>query len=171
MLISYRLMKQPASGKKSMTRERALDRGRELLRKQAWSAAFSQLSVVDREAPLDPEDLEGLAAAANLIGKEAESADLLARAHREFLNRGDPRRGARCALWLGFNALINGDQAQSGGWLARAGRLLDGVSDCVEKGYLLLPVGYRAVHEGDAAKAYEAFTHAAAIGDRFSERI
>ncbi len=48
-----------------MARERALDRGRELLRKQAWSAAFSQLSVVDREAPLDPEDLEGLAAAAN----------------------------------------------------------------------------------------------------------
>src|SRR5215831_5975600 len=118
-------MKRPTSAKKSITRERALNEGRELLRKRKWSAAFSHLSAVDREAPVDPEDLEGLAAAANLIGKEAESADLLARAHREFLTRGDQRRAARCALWLGFNALINGDQAQSGGWLARAARLLD----------------------------------------------
>ena len=115
-------MKRPVSEKKSVTRERAIDQGRELLRKRAWSAAFSELSSVDRETPLDPEDLEGLAAAAQLIGKENESADLLARAHQAFLSCGNPRRAARCALWLGFTALFNGDHAKSGGWLARAGR-------------------------------------------------
>jgi hypothetical protein len=39
-----------------------------------------------------------------------------------------------------------------------------------DKGYLLLPAGYRSVHEGDAAKAYQAFTQAAAIGERFSDK-
>jgi len=162
-------MKRPASREKSTTRERAIEQGRELLRKRAWSLGFSHLSAVDREAPLEPEDLENLAVAANLIGKEAESADLLARAHREYLSRDDLQRAARCALWLGFTALINGDQAKSGGWLARAGRLLESESDCVEKGYLLLPAGYRSFHEGDTAKAHSLFTHAAAIGERFSD--
>src|SRR5262249_26694306 len=102
--------------------------------------------------------------------KEEEAADLLARAHRENLSRDDPRSAAGCAVRLGLTALINGDQAQAGGWLARAGRLLEGESDCGEKGYLLLPAGYPAFHEGDAAKALEMFTQAAAIGERFCDK-
>lgn len=151
-------------------RDQALDQGRELLRKQSWSAAFSRLSSLDREAPLAPEDLEGLASAAQLIGREGDSADLLSRAHRGFLDRGDTRRAARCALWLGFNLMLSGEQAQSAGWIARASRLLDNEPDCVEKGYLHLPVGYRSIHGGDVPTAYRAFIEAATIGERFSDR-
>src|SRR5262245_51030281 len=87
--ISYRLVKRPGATRKSTTRALALNEGRELLRKQAWSAAFSRLSEADREQPLEPDDLQGLASAAHLIGMEAESADFLARAHRGFLARGE----------------------------------------------------------------------------------
>ena len=58
--------------------------------------------------------------------------------------------------------MINGDHAQSGGWLSRAGRLLEAEPDCVEKGYLFLPVGFRSVYSGDGASAYAAFVQAAA---------
>ena len=141
-----------------------------MLRRQAWSDAFSYLSTADREDGLDPDDLVELAQAAQLIGKESESAELLARAHQGFLRRGDTQRAVRCAFWLGFVALINGEVAQAGGWLSRAERLLAGESDCVERGYLLLPTGYRSVHGGDPALAYATFVQAAEIGTRFGDR-
>jgi DNA-binding NarL/FixJ family response regulator len=155
--------------KHSITRARSLDRGRELLRKQAWGIAFSQLAAVDREAPLEPMDLVELGQAAFLIGKESEGAECLARAHRGFLSRGETQPAARCAFWLGFTLLINGDRAQASGWLSRADRLLADHPDCAEKGYLQLPVGYRTVHEGDAVTAYKAFAQAAKIGERFGD--
>ena len=141
-----------------------------MLRRQAWSDAFSHLSTADRQEGLDPADLVELAQAAQLIGKESESAELLARAHQGFLRRGDTQRAVRCAFWLGFVALLNGEVAQAGGWLSRAERLLAGESDCVERGYLLLPTGYRSVHGGDPALAYATFVQAAEIGTRFGDR-
>jgi DNA-binding CsgD family transcriptional regulator len=66
--------------------------------------------------------------------------------------------------------LINGEFAKAGGWLSRAGRLLDGQPDCVEKGYLLLPEGYRSFHGGDAVMAHEKFVQATASGERFGDK-
>jgi DNA-binding CsgD family transcriptional regulator len=135
-----------------------------------WGAAFTHLSVADGERPLQAADLEGLAMSAHLIGKEAECTDLLARAHRGFLDEGLPRRAAQCAYRLGFTCLVNGEAAQAGGWFSRAERLLSDQGDCVEKGYLLLPGGYRGVHEGKAAQAFQAFEQAAKIGKRFGDK-
>jgi ATP/maltotriose-dependent transcriptional regulator MalT len=152
-----------------MGRAEALDQGRESFRLRAWGDAFVQLSAADREAALGAEDLERLALAAHLTGREADRVDLLARAHQSFLSEGASRRAARCAFWLGFTLLFNGDVAQAGGWLSRAGRLIEGEGDCVEQGYLLVPAGLRSIHEGDAAAAYEAFTAAVSIGERFGD--
>jgi len=147
-----------------------LERGREALRKQAWSTAFSDLSAADREGELEPTDLQGLALAAYLNGKEAYGAEILARAHQRFLSEGDAPAAARCAFWLAFALLNDGEFAQAGGWLARAGRLLaDGQSDCVEQGLLMIPAGIRALREGDHATAYAAFVEAGAIGERFAD--
>lgn len=148
----------------------ALIQGRELLRKQAWSAAFSWLSAADHEAPLEPADLEELSKVARLIGRETEGAELLGRAHQEFLSRGQVKDAARCAFWLGFMSLLNGELAQASGWLSRVDRLLADQPDCVEKGYLLLPTGYRAAHGGDPATAYATFSRAAEIGNRFGDK-
>ena len=151
-------------------RAEALDRGRELFGKQAWSSAFSHLLTADREAPLEPEDLQRLAMAAHLIGREAEFADSLTRAHQGYLAQGDTRGAVRCAFRLGFELLNSGEMAQAGGWFARARRLLDnGEQDCVEQGYLLLPEAIRSVHQGDAAAGYAAFVQAASIGERFGD--
>lgn len=151
------------------TRVQAIDRGRQSLHERAWGAAFAELSSADREQPIEPVDLAALAQVALLIGREAEGADLLARAHLEFLSRGEIQRAARCAFWLGFTALLNGEVAQASGWLSRTERLLEGQPDCVEKGYLRLPVGYQTVHAGDPETAYLAFSEAAEFGNRFGD--
>jgi hypothetical protein len=121
-----------------MTTADALDQGRESFGRQAWADAFDQLSAADREAPLAPEDLERLATATYLLGRDADSTDVWVRAHHEFLSRGNVERSARCAFWMAWVLLNKGDLVRGGGWVARARRLLDdGQYDCVEQGYLL----------------------------------
>lgn len=153
-----------------MTASDALDQGREAFTRQAWGDAFIRLSDVDRAAPLAPPDLERLATAAYLIGRDADSADIWARAHRKCLRLGDAVGAARCALRLAFVLLSRGETARGGGWFARAQRLLDGGRmDCVERGYLLMPAGLQRVNERDWPSAYAIFGQAAAIGDRFGD--
>jgi hypothetical protein len=80
----------------------ALDRGRQALGRQAWAEAYAQLSAVDRERPLGPEDLERLATAAYLVGRDADSDRGWERAYRGFLRAGEVEGAARCAFWLAF---------------------------------------------------------------------
>jgi DNA-binding CsgD family transcriptional regulator len=153
-----------------MTAADALDRGRESFGLQAWGDAFALLSAADRESPLEAEDLERLAWAAFLIGRDDDGADAGARAHHAFLRRGSVERAVRGAFWLAFSFLNRGEVARGGGWLARAHRLLDDLQqDCVEQGYLLWPVGMQRLVEGDAAAAAASFDEAAKIGERFGD--
>jgi DNA-binding CsgD family transcriptional regulator len=163
-------MKTSAATSTSRTPVRNLAKGREALRTQAWAAAYSVLSAADREAPLAAEDLLGLSIASHLTGRDGESIEILSRAHQGFLVEGNPLRAARCAFWLAYIAMFNGEMAQSSGWLARCRRLLDGQEECVEHGYLLLPAAIQAVREGDAGIAQEAFIQAAVIGGRFGDK-
>ncbi len=147
-----------------------LDRGRESFARQAWADAFAQLAAADREAPLQPEDLERFATAAYLVGRDVDCADIWARAHHGFQNRGEVERAARCAFWLAFGLFDRGEVARGGGWIARARRLLDaGRHDCVEQGYLVFPAALQCIGEGDYTTAYATFTQAAEIGDRFGD--
>jgi DNA-binding CsgD family transcriptional regulator len=153
-----------------MTTADALDRGRGSFGRHAWADGYSGLSAADHEAPLSPEDLERLALAAYLAGRDDDSADIWARAYHERLHLGDAPRAARCAFWLGFTLLHRGEFARGGGWLARTRRLLDdGHLDCVEQGYLLLPAALQSMAGGDAATACAAFGRAAEIGGRFHD--
>ncbi|HET9556792.1 MAG TPA: DNA-binding response regulator, partial [Actinomycetota bacterium] len=102
----------------------ALDQGRSAVVGQAWAEAHQRLSAADQAAPLEPDDLELLAAAAFLVGRDDESAEVWARAHQERLARGETERAARCAFWVAFGLLNRGEQARGGGWVARARRLL-----------------------------------------------
>jgi ATP/maltotriose-dependent transcriptional regulator MalT len=47
--------------------------------------------------------------------------------------------------------------------------LLDGQPECVEHGYLLMPMGFRSFHQGDPAGCLERVSRAAAIGSRFGD--
>jgi DNA-binding CsgD family transcriptional regulator len=147
-----------------------LDLGRRSFAGQAWADAYAQLSAADRHHPLEPEDLERLATAAYLTGRNDDSADIGTRAHHEFLRRGEVERAVRCAFWVGYSLLERGEHARGGGWLARARRLLDDHQlDCVEQGYLLYPGALQALLGGDAATAGAGFDEVARIGDRFGD--
>ena len=153
-----------------MTAADALDRGRGSFGRHAWADAYAELSVADHEAPLGATDLERLAMAAFLLGRDDDGDDAGARAFHECLRLGDAPRAARCAFWLGLGLLQRGEMAPGSGWLARASGLLDeGRLDCVERGYLFLPVAMQGLAGGDAAAAYEACIQAAKIADRFGD--
>jgi DNA-binding NarL/FixJ family response regulator len=148
----------------------ALVEGRAAFAAQAWADAYGRLAAADRAAPLQPDDLERLAAAAYLVGREDESADAWARAHQERLGRGEPERAARCAFWLAFGLLNRGEAARGGGWVARARRVLaDRPPDSAERGYLRWLTAFQTLLEGEVAEALAGFEEAAALGDRLGE--
>jgi DNA-binding CsgD family transcriptional regulator len=152
-----------------MTGNEALERGRESFARRAWSDSYVQLSTADREAALPGEDLERLAYAAYLIGRDRDCEDVLTRAHQAFLGRGDREGAARCAFWLAFALFNTGDFARGGGWIARAQRVLADASECVIHGYLLTTAGVRRIIEGDAGGAHTLFCQAVEIGRRFGD--
>jgi len=147
-----------------------LEQGRAAFARKAWGEAHAHLSAADRQSPLGPWDLERLATSAFLLGRDAESADIWARAHQEFLKADNALRAARCAFWLAFSLMDRGEEARASGWLARARRLLGGREGaCAEEGYLLLPVAMRQVAERKLREAYDTFTQAADIGDLLAD--
>jgi DNA-binding CsgD family transcriptional regulator len=152
-----------------VSRPDAVARGRSSFAQRDWTEAYTRLSEADRDAALEPDDLERLATAAYLIGKEADSAAIWARAHHEFLRRGEDARAARCAFWLAFGLFNHGERARGRAWIERARRVLDESRDCAEQGYLLLPGAFEYLMQGDAGAAYATFSHAGEIGERFGD--
>jgi ATP/maltotriose-dependent transcriptional regulator MalT len=154
-----------------MTSEQDLERARTLFAQKAWADAYRLLEAADQEGRLAPEDVERLATAASLTGRDDGSEAFWARAHQQFLDRGDVEGAARSATWLGFGLLQRGATAPASGWFARAERLLDEAnSDCVVRGYLLIPSAIRHIVQGDPATGHAVFDRAAEIARRFDDR-
>ena len=61
----------------SAARDDLRDRGREAFRQRAWTDASERLTAADRSSPLEPADLELLATAAYMIGRDEAGAELL----------------------------------------------------------------------------------------------
>jgi len=147
-----------------------LERGRERYAAQAWAEAYEALSRADRERALAGGDLELLATAAYMTGRENEYLEVLGRAYRAHLDGGDDRAALRSAFWVGVNLARRGETGPAGGWLARAQRLLDRADgDCVERGYLLLPRAFEYEARGDLEAAGAAVAEATATGERFGD--
>jgi DNA-binding CsgD family transcriptional regulator len=146
-----------------------LERGRASFASRSWAEAFRQLSAADSQSSLEPADLTLLATAAYLVGRDGDSTNLWARAHAEYLRRGDTGRAIRCAFWLGFGLILRGEMATAGGWLGRAQRLLDDEQDIVERGYLLVPVALQSLFAGDGVVAHDTFAQAYEIARRFDD--
>ena len=96
-----------------------LNRGRDAFGRRAWTDAYVLLAAADSDESLQPDDLERLATAAYLIGKDAESIEIWTRAHQEFLGRAAVARAARCAFWLGFCLMHHGERVRAGNILIR----------------------------------------------------
>jgi DNA-binding CsgD family transcriptional regulator len=148
-----------------------LKQGHESYRRRAWLDAYQSLSLADQAAPLGGEDLELLAMSAYLIGRDDDYLSALDRAHHAYLDAGEGVcAAARCAFWLGLRLLFRGETGRATGWLARAQRLLEREErDCVERGYLLLPVVEQQLAAGDCEVAYAIAVRTVEIGERFGE--
>jgi DNA-binding NarL/FixJ family response regulator len=148
----------------------ALEGARAAYADRRWRHAHRALAAADREAPLGPEDLERLATAAYMIGREAEYLALLERAHRVYAEAGSEGPAFRCAYWVGLNLARRGDMGAANGWLARARRLADRRGeDCVEAGYMLLPVAFAHEAAGDWDAAASAAAAARSCGERLRD--
>ncbi|MBN1239053.1 MAG: tetratricopeptide repeat protein, partial [Gammaproteobacteria bacterium] len=149
-----------------MGRDERLERGLTAFTQWRWREAHEALSAVDADGGLTPEQLEALAAAAYLLGRDADAAEAWTRAHHGFIDAAEKRRAARCGFWLSLTALLRGDGAVGAGWLARAERVLeDSGDDCVERGLLLVLHAVMTMFRGDAENALAGFERAVALAE------
>lgn len=145
-------------------------RGRTACEQLAWRDAYEHLSAAGQHASLDAEDLDRLAQAAYLTGHIDAAHDAWERAHHAFLGRGAIAPAVRCAFWLGLGLAQRGEHARGGGWFARAQHILDDASlDCVERGYLRVPLALRILGGGDPETACGFFAEITEIADRFDD--
>jgi len=156
--------------RKRMSISDALKKGRESIEGQAWATAYNLFSKADNQHSLEPIDLERFAKAAYLTGKDSDSEELWTRAHQQFLVRENFEPAARCAFWLGFKLMMRGEHARGGGWISRAGRILEEAQlDCVVAGYLIIPAALQKLGEGNYPAAREMFAQALDAGKRFGD--
>lgn len=147
-----------------------LERGRESYARRAWRDAYEGLSRADRASSLEADDLELLATSAYMLGRDDDYLSALERVHPAHLRTGETLRAVRCAFWIGINLLLRGEMSRATGWFARAQRLLEREKrDCVEQGYLLIPVLLQAVGAGDWEAASATAGDAAKVAERFGD--
>jgi DNA-binding CsgD family transcriptional regulator len=147
-----------------------LERGREACARLAWADAHESLSRADRASPLEADDLRLLATAAYMLGRDDDYLGAMERAHHLYLEAGEPLPAVRCAFWIGVNRMLRGEMYRATGWFARAQRLLDREErDCVERGYLLVPVLLQALRAGDLDSASTTAAQATEIAVRFGD--
>lgn len=148
----------------------SVETGRAAFAAGAWRLAHDELTAVDQVSPLDPGDLELLARAAYMLGEDDEYVGGLERAHAGYLSMGDAGRAVRCAFWIGHNRLFRGETPAAMGWFERARRELESIpGECVERGWMLVPVWLEEMAAGDYAAGYLTAGQAAEIGMRFGD--
>jgi DNA-binding CsgD family transcriptional regulator len=142
-----------------------LHKAREMYAHREWREAYHAFRRADEAGPLAATDLERLAVAAYLIGRDQEFQRVSERLHRLDVEADHPERAARGAFWLALTFLFRGDIGQANAWTARGDRLVHD-RDCVERGYLLLPAAEQQLRDLKAGVAHATATAAVAIGER-----
>ena len=128
----------------------ALERGRASYAAHAWLDAYDLLLGATQQEPVAPADLELLARSAYMLGLDDDYAGALERAHHAYVAVGDVPHAVRCTVWIGHSFMFRGDATRGSGWFARGQRLLDGHdTDCVEEGYLLIPLWLQQIGAGE----------------------
>ena len=154
-----------------MSRDELLAQGREAQAARAWADAHDALAQADDVTPLEAGDLELLATSAYMLGRVDEFLTVLERAHDAYVDDGDLLRAARCGFFLGVQLALRRELGRATGWFGRARRLVEREGrECVEQGYLLMPVAMQSEAAGDYDAVYATAAEAAAIGERFRDR-
>lgn len=163
----------PRQSRHLATREADIDAAvpaaRDAYDRREWTRAVEVYSAIRDEGTLEADDLERLAVAAYLTGRDQLADEALEASHQAFLDDGRPAAAARCAFWLGMLLFDRGEPAHASGWLGRAHRVLDGQPPGPAHGYLLIPAALQALEAGQPLEARGLFERAAQLADRFEE--
>jgi ATP/maltotriose-dependent transcriptional regulator MalT len=143
----------------------SLTAGHEALRRGAWDEAR-----VSFEAALAAGDSGEAWEGLGWVGWWLADAELTIRAreraYRAFRAAGDPLGAGRVAAWLSADFLeFRGEDAVARGWVERAHRLLDGLPEGEDHGWLALNEGSYVVNvSGDLESAAALAAHGAELG-------
>lgn len=136
-----------------------------------WEGAFAGMSEADQSgAIVDGDSLRDYATAAYMTGREDMYRELMGRAFDAYSDADAPLDAARTAFWIGLTLMFKGEHGRGGGWLARAGHLVEEVGkDCAEVGYLLLPRVEMNFGAGENKAAADIAAQALAIGEQHGD--
>lgn len=137
--------------------QRALDAGEWDRARELFRAALDDEDV--------PEAWEGLGWAGWWLNLGEATIAAREAAYRLYRARDDRVGAGRVAAWLAADHReYRGDEAVGNGWLGRSRRLLDGLPECPEHGWLALTEGSFALARGDAEEAAARGRAACSIG-------
>ena len=129
------------------------------------------MADIDQHERLSAADLELLGRSAYMIGQDDDYVAALERAHQLYIEQGELPAAVRCAFWIGHSLLFRGQGSRAGGWFEVGQRLLHEEDlDCVERGYLLIPIWLRQMSRGDWDGGLATAVEGAAIGERFGDQ-
>jgi len=134
-----------------------------------WGEDYAALSAADADGGLSAEELERLAVAAFLLGREGEVPALRERAYEAYLERGLAEQAAECGFWLGFHLDLRGDVAQAAGWAARVRRLIPDDPESRLGGRLQQRDAVGVMFAGDAVSALPIFEESARVAARWND--
>ena len=142
-----------------------VDAGRDALKLGDWVEAQKVFESALASAET-AEALEGLAEACWWQHDEAGTFEARERAYHLYSKRGDKPAAARMATWLALDSLeFRGEPAVANGWLQRAQRLLEGLEETPEFGWLLLWQAYFVLNlQNDTSTTRELAIRAVAAG-------
>jgi DNA-binding CsgD family transcriptional regulator len=143
-----------------------LRQGWEALGAADWQTARSCFEQALGEAE-SAEALDGLSQATHFLREYDRATELKERAFAAYREAGNAVKAADTARWLAFlHGTYLGSYAVAGGWMDRAGSLLQGVDECAAHGWLVLD---RAVFAASAADREKCAVSALAIARRFGD--
>jgi len=142
---------------------------------EQWRTAYTErrwadaAGLVDRLelGDLGGGDLADAAITLWMVGRPADSLDLLRRAHQAHLDAEDLEGAVDAAVWLALSLASTGSPAEAGGWAGKALGLAERLpGSSAARAMALLPGALAALEAGRVDEAEAAFTRALAITGR-----
>lgn len=157
-------MRSPGTGTES------LQSAREAAGAHRWGDAFSLLKEADEKGLLERDDLDLYGAAAWWLGQLGTAIEVRERAYAAHLKSADRPRAAAAALALANDYSHRLQASMSNGWVGRAERLLAGIPESSEHGYLARARLNGAMSRGDLDEALRHADVVLDIGERLGDR-
>jgi len=157
-------------GEMSQNPLEAIQAARDAYQRCAWADATDLFVRADAESQLEVIDLEALVWAAGIAAKDREMLAALERLYAHYAAGDDHEQCARAAFWCGLRNMLIGEAVLGSGWLQRAARHAEHTpTECVQRGYLLLPQTFMLRRKGDYETAVNLAERAIEIGENGGE--